>query len=48
MFIKVGANLNTREANIYSVLAIYGTHVEIWLVLYFGEEPRVLVFKKPN
>jgi len=48
MSIKVGANLNTQEAYIYSVLAIYGIHVENWLVLYFGEEPRVLVRKKPN
>jgi hypothetical protein len=46
MFIKVGANLNTREAYIYSVLAIYGIHVENWLVLYFGEEPRVLIIEK--
>ncbi len=45
MFIKVGANLNTQEAYIISVLAIYGIHVENWLVLYFGEEPRVLVLK---
>jgi hypothetical protein len=48
MFIKVGANLNTQEAWIYSVLAIYGIHVEHWLVLYFGEEPLVLVRKKLN
>jgi hypothetical protein len=37
MFIKEGANLNTQEAYIYSVLPIYGIHVENRLVLYFGE-----------
>lgn len=48
MFIEIGANLNTQEAYIYSVLTIYGIHVENRLVLYFCEEPLVLVIKQTN